>query len=127
MLDRTGQSVTSAAQREMVIQASRVSEAERLAKDVERRVLEMEEVLRYQGKKEAEKLENLDQVILEIRRLRGQLEVMDHAVKQSSSAESNFQEDAAYRLAHSELRVAALEKLLGLEPPPMPQPKTLFT
>ena len=56
VLDRTGQSVTSAAQREMVIQASRVSESERLAKDVERRVMEMEEVLRYRGKKEAEKL-----------------------------------------------------------------------
>ena len=55
VLDRTGQSVTSAAQREMVIQASRVAESQRLAGDLERRVLEMEEVLRYRGQQQAEK------------------------------------------------------------------------
>ncbi len=125
VLDRTGQSVTSATQRELVMQASRVVEAERLASDVERRVQEMEEVLRYQGKKEAEKLENLDQVILEIRRLRGELEVVQHTMNQSGSSETNFREDAAYRLERSEARVEALENMLGLEPPPMParQPK----
>ncbi|MEE2750672.1 MAG: tetratricopeptide repeat protein [Myxococcota bacterium] len=123
VLDRTGQSVTSATQRELAMQASRVVEAERLASDVERRVLEMEEVLRYQGKKEAEKLENLDQVILEIRRLRGELEVVQHTMNQSGSSDTNFREDAAYRLERSELRVEAIEKMLGLEPPPMPAPQ----
>jgi len=105
------------------MQASRVVEAERLASDVERRVMEMEEVLRYQGKKEAEKLENLDQVVQEIRRLRGELEIVQHTMNQSGSSESSFREDAAYRLEHSEARVEAIEKMLGLEPAPMPVPK----
>jgi len=124
VLDRTGQSVTSATQRELAMQASRVVEMERLAGDMERRVLEMEEVLRYQGKKEAEKLENLDQVILEIRRLRGELEVVQHTMGQSGSSETSFREDAAYRLERSEQRVEAIEKMLGLEPPPLPVPES---
>jgi len=120
VLDRTGQSVTSAAQREMAIQASRTAEAQRLATDLERRVRDMEEVLRYRGRQQAEKLENLDQVTGEIRRLRGELEILQHASQQEGSAGSVFREDAAHRLAWSEGRLEALEAALGLPPPPMP-------
>jgi len=120
VLDRTGQSVTSAAQREMVIQASRVAEAQRLTGDLERRVLEMEEVLRYRGQQQAEKLENLDQVTAEIRRMRGDLELIQHTSSQESAAESTFKDDASFRLQYSENRIQALEKALGLSAPPMP-------
>ena len=120
VLDRTGQSITSAAQREMAIQASRAAEAQRLSTDLERRVQDMEEVLRYRGRQEAEKLENLDQVTGEIRRLRGELEILQHASQQEGSAGDVFREDAAHRLAWSEGRLEALEAALGLAPPPMP-------
>jgi TolA-binding protein len=120
VLDRTGQSVTSAAQREMAIQASRTAEAQRLSTDLERRVGDMEEVLRYRGRQEAEKLENLGQVTGEIRRLRGELEILQHASQQEGSAGSVFREDAAHRLAWTEGRLEALEAALGMAPPPMP-------
>jgi TolA-binding protein len=120
VLDRTGQSLTSAAQREMAIQMSYAAEAQRLSTDLERRVRDMEEVLRYRGHQQAEKLENLDQVIGEIRRLRGELEMLQHASQQEGSAGEVFREDAAHRLAWSEGRLEALEATLGMAPPPMP-------
>jgi TolA-binding protein len=120
VLDRTGQSITSTAQREMAIQTSRVSEAQRLSTNLESRVQDMEEVLRYRGRQEAEKLENLDQVTGEIRRLRGELELLQHASQQEGSAGSVFREDAAHRLAWTEGRLEALEAVLGMAPPPMP-------
>ena len=120
VLDRTGQSITSAAQREMAIQTSRVAEAQRLSTDLDRRVQDMEEVLRYRGRQEAEKLENLDQVTGEIRRIRGELEVLQHASQQEGSAGDVFREDAAHRLAWTEGRLEALEAALGMAPPPIP-------
>ncbi len=120
VLDRTGQSITSAAQREMAIQASRTAEAQRLSTELDRRVRDMEEVLQYRGRQQAEKLENLDQVTEEIRRLRGELELLQHASQQEGSAGNVFREDAAYRLAWSEGRLEALEAALGMAPPPMP-------
>ncbi|MEY3210156.1 MAG: hypothetical protein RIT28_637 [Pseudomonadota bacterium] len=122
VLDRTGQSATAAYERELAAQKARADELERLNADLERRLVQLDEVVRYRGQQEAEKLENLDQVRDEVRRLRGELETGQHEADATNSATKAFREDAQFRLEYMELRVATLEKALGVKPPAAPMP-----
>lgn len=122
VLDRTGQSATAAYERELAAQAQRGDELERLNTDLERRLSQLEEVTRYQGQQEAQKLENLDQVRTEVQRLRGELETLQHTSGTSAQESKGFQETAAFRLDYAEQRLAAVERSLGLKPPPPPVP-----
>ncbi|MBK9644932.1 MAG: tetratricopeptide repeat protein [Deltaproteobacteria bacterium] len=122
VLDRTGQSATAAYERELAAQKARADELERLNADLERRLVQLDEVVRYRGQQEAEKLENLDQVRDEVRRLRGELETGQHEADATNTASKAFREDAQFRLEYMELRVATLEKALGVKPPAAPIP-----
>lgn len=120
VLDRTGQSATAAYERELEDQKLRADELERLNTDLERRLAQLEEVTRYRGQQEAQKLENLDQVRTEVQRLRGDLETLQHSSSTSGQESRSFQETTSFRVDYLELRVAAVEKSLGLKPPAAP-------
>lgn len=117
VLDRTGQSVTSQSQRELAIQSSRMQEQGRLSEELERRVEQAEEVIRYRGQQDARKLENLEGIIQEVQRMRGELEVLQHESRLGQDSEGSFREDTDFRLGHLEARAGQLEVSLGLTPP----------
>jgi TolA-binding protein len=123
VLDRTGQSITSQAQRELAIQSSRMDEQGRLSEELERRVEQAEEVIRYRGQRDARELENLEGVIHEVQRMRGDLEVLQHEARLAQSQEGTFREDTDYRLGALETRADQLEGALGLSPPPQALPQ----
>jgi tol-pal system protein YbgF len=120
VLDRTGQSATSAYEREMALQATYSQALEQEADTVRLRVDQLEEINRYRGKQEAEKLENLDQVQEELQRLRGTLEEERFKAERAADDRVALDEDTAFRLEYLELRIASLEGALGLEPPQPP-------
>lgn len=68
-------------------------------------------------------MENLDQVRAEVQRLRGEMELSRHERDAAGQESTAFRDDASFRMEYLELRVAALEKTLGLKPPPPPMPK----
>ena len=122
VLDRTGQSITSQAQRELAIQSSRMDEQGRLSEELERRVEQAEEVIRYRGQQDARELENLEGVIHEVQRMRGDLEVLQHESRLTQGSESTFREDTDFRLVALETRVEQLEGALGMSPPSLAVP-----
>jgi tol-pal system protein YbgF len=120
VLDRTGQSATSAYERELALQATYSQALESEAETVRLRVDQLEEINRYRGQQEAEKLENLDQVQDELQRLRGILEEEQFKAQQAADDRLALDEDTAFRIEYLELRVATLERSLGLEAPQPP-------
>lgn len=120
VLDRTGQSATSAYERELALQATYSQALEKEAETVRLRVDQLEEINRYRGQQEAEKLENLDQVQEELQRLRGLLEEEQFKAQQAADERLALDEDTAFRIEYLELRVASLERSLGLQPPAPP-------
>ena len=120
VLDRTGQSATSAYERELALQATYSQALESEAETVRLRVDQLEEINRYRGQQEAEKLENLDQVQDELQRLRGILEEEQFKAQQAADDRLALDEDTAFRVEYLELRVATLERSLGLEAPQPP-------
>ena len=121
VLDRTGTSATSGLERELALRDARVAELERLEGDSSRRIQQLEEVIRYRGQQEAEKLENIDQVREMVGSLSGDVEVLRHELENTSELGDSFREDTDFRLTWLELRVEALEENLGLRPPPPPE------
>lgn len=121
VLDRTGTSATSGLEREMALRDARVAELERMEDDSARRIQQLEEVIRYRGQQEAEKLENIDQVRAMVGSLSGDVEVLRHELENSTEVGDSFREDTDFRLTWLELRVEALEDNLGLKPPPPPE------
>lgn len=124
VLDRTGQSASYAYERELAVQKSRAEELERVNDELERRLSQLEEVTRYRGQQEAAKMENLDQVRVEVQRLRGEVELARHDRETGGQEAEAFRQDAEFRTTYLEARVAELEKALGLTPPPPPESGT---
>jgi len=98
----------------------RMAELEQLLVDGEQRIEQLEEVIRLQGKSEASRLENLDQVNAEVARLRGEIEVLTFRLGELESAVEKDQISRERRLLHTESRLRQLETFLGVTPPPPP-------
>lgn len=98
----------------------RLAQLEALLVESQARVEQLESVIREQGRSEAEKLQNLDQVNAEVTRLRGAIEVLQFDVSELKRAVKEQQLQAEKRLLHGEMRLAAIEKMLSLKPPPPP-------
>ena len=120
VLDRTGTSATSGLEREMALRDARVSELERIEDESARRIKQLEEVIRYRGQQEAEKLENIGQIRDLMGQVTGELEVLRHELEGSDKVGGSFREDTDFRLTWIELRLDELEDNLGLKPPPPP-------
>jgi len=120
VLDRTGQSATAAYERELALASARAETLETSASEVERRVAQLEEVMRYRGQQEAVRLENLEQVTDEVRRIRGKIETLEYDAGVTAQERAVLDDDIAFRLEYLELRVQSLESQLGLEAPAPP-------
>jgi tol-pal system protein YbgF len=120
VLDRTGQSVTEAYRRDMILHATRLNNLENQFDNVEARTSQLEELTRARGQEEIMAMESLEEIRGEVSRLRGDLEVLGHDYGVTSESFTALSEDASFRLAWLEDRAGQLEENLGLNPPPPP-------
>ncbi|MCB9684571.1 MAG: tetratricopeptide repeat protein [Alphaproteobacteria bacterium] len=103
----------------------RLAQLEALLVESQLRIEQLEDVIRQQGKNEAAKLENLDQVNAEVVRLRGAIEVLQFETAEIKRVVSEQQIAVERRQLHAEMRLAQIEKLLSIKPPPPPTDEQL--
>ena len=115
-----GSNVSAEYARQVSAAQIRLAELEALLVESELRIEQLEEVIRQQGKTEAEKLENLDQVNEEVVRLRGSIEVLTFQLGELKRITDERTLSSERRQLHAEMRLAQIEKLLNLKPPPPP-------
>lgn len=109
VLDRTGQSASSEWERELALHAAR-------AQELDRRLSQIEEVTRYRGQLDAGRERAVQDVQVELRQLRGEVERLAHTEGATAVSIAAFQDDAAFRLGWTAERLAALERALGIVP-----------
>lgn len=102
-----------------------MAQLETVLVESELRIEQLEEVIRQQGKSNADRLENLDQVNAEVVRLRGAIEVLQFEVAEIKRVLSDQQVSHERRQLHAEMRLAQVEKFLSLKPPPPPSDQDL--
>lgn len=98
----------------------RVAQAEAVVADAEDRIAQLEQAIRAQGQNQADKLENLDQVVAEVSRLRGEIEVVRFQLDELQRGLSTSSVDQERRMSHAEARLRQVEGFLNLRPPPPP-------
>lgn len=98
----------------------RVAEVEAQLVEAELKLEELQEWVSHQGRSAADRLENLDQVNIEVARLRGAIEVMQFELGQVKQAVDEQQLGGEKRQLHAELRLEQIETFLGVTPPPPP-------
>ena len=111
---------TSEYARQVSTVSLRTAQLEQLLVKAEQRIEQLEEVIRLQGKSEASRLENFDEVNIEVARLRGQIEVLTFRLDELDKKVDADQLTRERRMLHSETRLRQLEKFLGVTPPPPP-------
>ena len=97
-----------------------MAQLEALLSESEMRIQQLEEVIQQQGKSNQERLENFDEVNVEVVRLRSGIEVLQFEVAELKRAVSEQQMSGERRQLHAEMRLAQVEKFLSLKPPPPP-------
>lgn len=123
VLDRTGQSSTSAMQREIRDNGIRIHNVEQQFVQVEARVNQLEDHTRSSGQQKILQMETLDELRMEVARLRGEVEVLSHTAGQGEKSIKGRVDDAQFRVLWLESRADQLERSLGLKtpaPPAMP-------
>lgn len=120
-----GSSATAEYARQVSSAQVRLAQLESLLAESELRIEQLEEVIRQQGKTQAQRLENIDQVNAEVVRLRGAIEVLQFEVAELNRAVGEQQLTGERRQLHAEMRLAQIEKFLTLKPPPPPSDKDL--
>lgn len=120
VVDRTGQSSTDQLRQTMADHGRRITEMEAINEDIARRLGQLEEVTRARGQEEILKLETMEQLRQEVANIRGDFEVLQHDYRTYEEAGLGYQQDVDWRMAWAEQRVAAVERSLGVKPPPPP-------
>lgn len=120
VIDRTGQSQTGQMQKELSEHQRRVNELEAGSEDQSRRVGQLEEVTRARGQEEILKMDTMEALRKEVANTRGDFEVLQHDYGTFEAAGLGYQQDADWRMSYIELRVANLEKSLGVKAPAAP-------
>ena len=115
-----GSSATAEYARQVSTAQVRLAQLEALLVESQLRIEQLEEVIRQQGKNEAAKLENFDQVNAEVVRLRGAIEVLQFESSEVKRVLGDQQVSGERRQLHAEMRLAQIEKFLGIKPPPPP-------
>ena len=121
ILDRTGQSVTSAMRTELLEHGDQIEKLDRLLQQYEQRISQVEEVTRARGEAELMNLDSMDQVRMELANFRNDLEVLRHSSVKSTNHLGSAATDADFRISWLEARAESLEKQLGSVPPPPPE------
>lgn len=122
VINRTGQSASGRMQKELAEHQRRVNELEAGSEDQSRRVGQLEEVTRSRGQEDILKMETMEQLRQEVANTRGDFEVLQHDYSTFEASGLGYQQDADWRMSYLELRVANLEKSLGVKAP-APPPK----
>lgn len=114
--------VTSEYARQVTVASAASAELGQSLVDAERRVQQLENIVRERGNSETQALENLDQVDAELRAMRGRIEEMQFALDDLREAQEQFLRDLEFRQLYAEARLKQVEGYLGVEPPPPPAP-----
>ena len=119
-----GCAANSGAVRELHAAASaaqlRAGQVEAMLAESEQRLVQLEEVLRAQGRSQADRLQNFEQVVDEMTRLRGEIEVLRFQVDELARTVQESQVAQERRQLHDEARLTQVEGYLGVTPPPPP-------
>ena len=115
-----GSAVNAEYARQVSAAQIRLAQLEALLVESELRIEQLEEVIRQQGRTEADRLENLDQVNTEVTRLRGSIEVLQFQATEMKRVLDDQTLSSDRRQLHAEMRLAQIEKLLSIKPPPPP-------
>ena len=113
ILDRTGQSVTSAMRAELLEHSDQIEKLDRLLQQYEQRISQVEEVTRARGEAELMNLDSMDQVRMELANFRNDLEILRHSSIKSANNLGSAATDADFRISWLEERAESLEKQLG--------------
>ncbi len=107
--------------------ARQLSTAQLRVADVETQVVQtgvqlkqLQEWVANQGRSEADRLENLDQVNAEVARLRGSMEVLQFQLTELQQALEDQQLSLEKRQLYDEMRLTQIEAFLAVQPPPPP-------
>lgn len=98
----------------------RVAQMEFLLAEAEERIVQLEETVRMQGQNDADRMASGGHVTEEMGALRGELEVAMFELEQLTEGSERSGVDTELRQSHTELRIAQIETILGVEPPPAP-------
>jgi TolA-binding protein len=110
---------TAAYARQVAMAMLRVAQMEEMLSTNQNRVEQLEEVIRVQGRHAASRLETMEEVNIEVSRLRGEIEVLRRELDLLTTALHEYQLSQEGRQLRDEARLAQVEKFLGLEPPPV--------
>jgi TolA-binding protein len=122
VLDRTGQSITTAMRNEIIQNGSQIENLERQFDRLESRVSQVEDITRARGQEDIMNMESMDQVRIELANFRNEMEMLKHSYDQTATAVDSQGADTVFRLAWLEERADSIERQLGLVPPPPPDP-----
>lgn len=111
--DRTGTSATQ----DLMNSIAEVDSLILKMNEVERRISQIESVTRARSQDEMLKLESMDQVLVEMANMRGEMEQIHFQMEQMDGTVKGQQEDAQFRLDWLEQRAVFLENSLGLTTP----------
>lgn len=111
--------------RQVDIVSMRAADMEALLAEADTRIQQLEETVRLHGQQEASRLENFDQVNVEINRLRGQIEELRFQLEEMQRFLDEGAIERERRVLHAERRLAELEKFLRVKPPPPPTDEEL--
>jgi TolA-binding protein len=105
--------------REVSLATLRVAQLEAALTEAESRVSQLEEFARLQGENEVSRVENLDDINIELNRLRGGIEQLTFQLGQLQADLVQSSTSSDQRLLYSENRLVEIEQFLNIEPPPM--------
>jgi tol-pal system protein YbgF len=111
--DRTGLSETTT----MVKNANEVEMLMLKVDEIERRISQIEEVTRSRGQQDIMKMENFEEVRIEIANIRGEMEKMEFHFEELETQSISQSTDTTFRLTWLEDRTDSLENTLGLATP----------
>jgi TolA-binding protein len=98
----------------------RVADVESQLVATEVQLKQLQEWVSNQGRSEADRLENLDQVNAEVARLRGSMEVLQFQLTEVQQALEDQQLSLEKRQLYDEMRLTQIEAFLAVQPPPPP-------
>ena len=105
--------------REVSLATLRVAQLEAALTEAESRVSQLEEFARLQGENEVSRVENLDDINIELNRLRGGIEQLTFQMSQMQADLVQSSTSSDQRLLYAESRLVEIEQFLNIEPPPM--------
>lgn len=116
---------TDAYARQVMTATTRVASLEAELAESQARLAQLEESMRAQGAETVTRLETIEEVNVEVSRIRGQMEVFGFELAEIQRTLDELTLDHERRFLHAERRLGQVETFLGVEPPPPPTDEEL--